>query len=243
MRDHDVGSLLVVRATLPHDLVGIFTERDLVRKIDEVQHGGYWEKTVSTVMSHPVITISVYDIANAPFMMNKCAIRHLPVVYEDSERKQHIAGMISMRDLFSEMLTVKKPDDLPAVKIALSSRDEVSRKILKTIFSQGGKAWIEEIAFGPEILKAVADRKPTTLVLDLDFVAPAEWASLLQALNRDTQGPQVIVLFTPGFHEPKNVAVLTQLEKGGRITAFVKPINVLEVLQKAQLGFTKDVMT
>jgi CBS domain-containing protein len=212
MRDHDVGSVLVVRATIPHDLLGIFTERDLVRKIDEVQHGGYWEKTVSTVMSHPVITISVYEMAKAPEMMKRCWIRHLPVIYEDSGGKQHIAGMISMRDLFSEMLEEKSAEP-KSVKIAISSRDETSRGILKTLFSQGGKAWVEEIAFGPGILKEIAKLKPTAAVLDLDFVAPGEWASLLQSLNREEHGPQVIALFTPGFHEAKNVAVLSQLEK------------------------------
>jgi hypothetical protein len=240
MRDHDVGSVLVVRATLPHDLLGIFTERDLVRKIDEVQHGGYWEKTVSTVMSHPVITISVYEMSKAPAMMKNCWIRHLPVIYEDSVGKQHIAGMISMRDLFSEMLEKKEGvfDETNGVKIAICSRDEVSRGILKTLFAQGGKAWIEEIPFGPKTLGEIAKIKPTAVVLDLDFVAPAEWASLLQSLNRGDRGPQVIVLFTPGFHEPKNVAILSKLEKGGRITAFAKPINVLEVLQKARVTFT-----
>ena len=41
MRDNKVGSLLVVREIKPHDLVGVFTERDLLNKIDEIQHGGY----------------------------------------------------------------------------------------------------------------------------------------------------------------------------------------------------------
>jgi CBS domain-containing protein len=237
MRDHDIGSVLVVRATLPHDLLGIFTERDFIMKIDEIQHGGYWEKTVSTVMSHPVITVSVYEMGKAAALMKSCRIRHLPVVYQDAEKKQHIAGMISMRDIFSEMLD--RPSVPLSVKIAISSRDKISRGILKTLFSQEGKAWVEEITFGPDILKEIAAFKPTAVVLDLDFVGPSEWAPLLQAFNRAApRSPQVIVLFTPGFHEAKNVAILNKLGKSSRITAYIKPINVLEVLQKVQIAFT-----
>jgi len=247
MRDHDVGSVLVVRGSAPHDLVGIFTERDLVHRVDEIQHGGYWEKTVSTVMSHPVITLSIYELSKAAEMMMRCRIRHLPVIYEDTDRKQHLAGVISMRDLFEDLVRGEtKPAEkaYEEARIAIMSRDSTSREVLKTLFSQGGEAHIDELVLDPaleeseglkSVLQELRKKKAGVFVLDLDFIGPAQWAKLLQLLNHEDHAPQNIILFTPGFHDPKNVAILTQLEKGGKITAFAKPINILEVLQKAQL--------
>jgi CBS domain-containing protein len=241
MRDHDVGSLLVVRASVPHDLIGIFTERDLIQKIDEIQHGGYWKKSISTVMSHPVITISVYEVAKAAEMMIRCHIRHLPVVYEDDDKKQHLAGMISMRDIFSEMVEKfgKAYTSALGVKIAVASRDEVSRKVLTTLFSQGDQAWVEEVPINSGLLKQLFKLKVQALVLDLDFVAAGEWAALLHEINHESVAPATVVLFTPGFHDPKNVEILHKLGKSGRITAFAKPINVLEVLQSIRSTFDR----
>jgi len=107
--------------------VGIFTERDLVRRVDEIQHGGYWEKTVSTVMSPPVITLSIYELSKAAEMMIRCRIRHLPVIYEDESQKQHLAGVISMRDLFEDLVRdeTKSSDE---ARIAILTRDVTSRK-------------------------------------------------------------------------------------------------------------------
>jgi CBS-domain-containing membrane protein len=245
MRDHDVGSVLVVRASQPHDLLGIFTERDLIHRVDEIEHGGYWEKAVSTVMTQPVITLSVNELARAAEVMMKKGIRHLPVVYEDENRMQHIAGVISMRDLFVEWYTnlapvSRIPDAVDSGrKVVVASRDELSRKVLKTIFEQNGHADVVELAVSTGMIPEALKLHPAVLVLDLDFVAPAHWAKLLQQISHEQKGPRTLVLFTPGFHDPKNVAVLTKLGKLGsetRITAFAKPINVLEVLQKAQLA-------
>lgn len=255
MRDHDLGSVLVVRGSAPHDLLGIFTERDLVNRIDEIQHGDYWSKHVSMVMSHPVITLSIYEIDKASETMIRCGIRHLPVVYEDDQQKQHLAGVISMRDLFKEQVQEKLKDQSKdqsgelsrsreEVRIAIVTRDPMSRGVLKTIFSQGDKAHVDELNLDSDVHEAQAlknvlyelkKKKPDVFVLDLDFIGPAQWAKLLQLLNHEDQAPQNIILFTPGFHEAKNVEILHRLERGGKITAFAKPINIMEVLEKARL--------
>ncbi|MFN7685462.1 MAG: CBS domain-containing protein [Oligoflexia bacterium] len=49
MRSRDVGSLLVMSTSRPDELVGIFTERDLLKWVDKIQQGGHWEKPVALV--------------------------------------------------------------------------------------------------------------------------------------------------------------------------------------------------
>ena len=62
MRDHGVGSLLVMSYSNPHLLEGIFTERDLLKWIDELQDGGHWDKPVAHIMSKPVKTIALEEL-------------------------------------------------------------------------------------------------------------------------------------------------------------------------------------
>src|ERR1700722_9055348 len=114
MREHNVGSLLVVSYTRPYPLVGIFTERDLLMKFEEIQKGGHWDKDISVVMKKPVITVGLTELELAPTLMLKHGFRHLPVVYEDEKGETHVAGVISMRDIFKgqfskEMLELNLP--------------------------------------------------------------------------------------------------------------------------------------
>jgi signal-transduction protein with cAMP-binding, CBS, and nucleotidyltransferase domain len=242
MKHHDVGSVLVVREVLPHDLVGIFTERDLLRTIDQIQHGGYWDKGIAAVMTKPVISLSVFELGKAPEIMNRCHIRHLPVVYNDEYEQKHIVGVISMRDLFQGYYETGAKSSLESQskfhpKIGLASLNEQSVGMLRTILSQGGKADVVEMK--PDNLfdhfkNYLLSERVDLLVVDLDFVAPARWARFLQGINHEPGAPTCVLLFTPDLHDAKNTAVLNKLSDAGKITAFAKPINVLGFLQKLE---------
>lgn len=241
MRDHEVGSLLVVREMSPHDLIGVFTERDLLYKIDEIQHGGYWNLGVGSVMTHPVITVSVYELKRAPEIMAKNHIRHLPVVYVNEHGQSHLVGVIGMRDLFKSYYeaggrSILERDNLKPPRIALVCKDPVSAGMLKTILSQNGKAKIVnvEIEALDDLVEFLRKRKPGLLVVDLDHVAPVRWAKLIQGLRKIVGAPTCVVLFTPGLHDPKNISVFNKLSETGNISAFSKPIDVLGLLQRLE---------
>jgi len=91
MRDVQVGALLVVSDGVH---VGMISETDLVRKAMAagVNPG---ERRVSSIMSHPVITIEIDRSAHdASDLMAEHGIRHLPVMQDGQ-----LVGMISVRDL------------------------------------------------------------------------------------------------------------------------------------------------
>lgn len=90
MRDHGVGSLTVVDG---EDLVGILTERDVLRAVAE---GAATRVTpVSAYMTpSPVVATPGTDTAAAVRLMVKHDIRHLPVV-----AGRRVVGMVSARDL------------------------------------------------------------------------------------------------------------------------------------------------
>jgi len=90
MRDHGVGSLPVIDGD---DLVGILTERDVLRAVAENRPPNM--TPVSALMSAlPVVTSPGTDTTAAARLMVEHDIRHLPVV---ADRK--VVGMISARDL------------------------------------------------------------------------------------------------------------------------------------------------
>ena len=92
MAQHNVGSILVLENH--RELVGIFTERDLLRRV--VLEGKDPAQTpIREVMSKEVIVVSA-DTPRSEVLalMTKHHCRHIPVADED-----RLLGVISLRDL------------------------------------------------------------------------------------------------------------------------------------------------
>jgi CBS domain-containing protein len=95
MKESDIGSVVVVEDGRP---VGIFTERDLVKKMAEgLESLGL---SMAKVMSKPLITISpTATVWDALTLMGRHNIRRLPVV----EAKK-LVGIVTERDVFRLIL-------------------------------------------------------------------------------------------------------------------------------------------
>jgi CBS domain-containing protein len=83
-------------------LVGIFSERDLVRLLAETGPA-VLEETIEKVMTHNVITCGPADqIDDILTVMSRNKIRHVPVLDQG-----HLAGIVSIGDLVHDRLTEK----------------------------------------------------------------------------------------------------------------------------------------
>ena len=92
-----VGAVAVVDG---EDLVGIFTERDVIRRV-VVKALKMDKATVAEVMSSPVQTARVdTNPSEVLSMMDVNHFRHIPVVDE----KNRILGMLSIRHLLHHMV-------------------------------------------------------------------------------------------------------------------------------------------
>jgi CBS domain-containing protein len=95
MNQHKIGALVVVSRDAPEEIAGIFTERDVMRRvIGQLRYADL--VIVGEVMTRNPITCSIHASLDevALTLQEKC-IRHLPVV--DDEGK--LAGMISIGDV------------------------------------------------------------------------------------------------------------------------------------------------
>jgi CBS domain-containing protein len=91
MNAHKLGALLVVHQGT---VVGIFTERDVLRRVVAEQKNPS-TCTVSEVMTHDVICVqSDSDLDEVSAIMKARRIRHVPVVDRDG-----VHGMISIGDV------------------------------------------------------------------------------------------------------------------------------------------------
>ena len=90
MLENDIGSVVVVEEGAP---VGIFTERDLTRRVldDDI----LLDRPVGDVMAGPPVTVGVgTEVVEAFALMDKADIRRLPVVADG-----RLVGIVTEGDL------------------------------------------------------------------------------------------------------------------------------------------------
>ena len=95
MQEENIGSVAVCDGPR---LVGIFTERDVLRLAGE--GADFLELNVETVMTRSPVTISPdADLLDAARIMNERNIRHLPVV-----EGENLLGIVGMREVLHALV-------------------------------------------------------------------------------------------------------------------------------------------
>lgn len=224
MRDHNVGSVLIVTDLVNGSLIGIFTERDLLKRAEQIQKGGFWQKPIRTVMTSPVVQIDIGQISKAPQVLLKNRFRHLPVTVTDKVSKNRVLGVISMRDLFRQLVVHQESQDelkldfesLPKkMKIAIETRDPVFLKFFKKLLGS-----IEEPLLPADFL-----------IYDLDGFTVQEWQQKLKVFNQARIYKKVVIAFNPFLYPPPLVRVLEKLGKSKKFVVFKKPLEVFQLLE------------
>ena len=92
LMDKRVGCVIVLDAD--GEMIGILSERDIVRQLAE-RGAACLEDTVASAMSHTIVTLHVEETVDFGLaMMTDRRIRHLPVV-----REGKLVGLVSIGDL------------------------------------------------------------------------------------------------------------------------------------------------
>lgn len=108
LKDNNIGAVGVTDNN--GKLVGMFSERDLVKKV--IPQGVDTNTTpVSEVMTSPVVTIDAAETAQeALVVMNDLGIRHLPVI----DGSGGPVGMLGLRDIMNVLMQKMVNDFLEA---------------------------------------------------------------------------------------------------------------------------------
>ena len=102
MSKANIGALVIAEDDQP---VGIFTERDYLRKI-ALEGRSSRDTRIEEVMSAPLITVAPAEATHrAMETMTECRCRHLIVVEADA-----MVGIVSLGDLVKHMLVEKEAE-------------------------------------------------------------------------------------------------------------------------------------
>jgi CBS domain-containing protein len=100
MVENNIGLLVVCHERDKSKLVGVLSERDIIRVVAEAKALDVPVSQVST--KHTVTVRGSSDVAEAAKAMNKNRIRHVVVV----DDRDQLIGVVSMRDLVGERATL-----------------------------------------------------------------------------------------------------------------------------------------
>lgn len=99
---HNVGALVVVKAEA---VVGIVSERDIVRRLNE-RGVGLLDAKVSEIMTTSVVTCEPTDLVDSlAAVMTERRIRHMPVLADG-----RLAGIVSIGDVVKSRITELETD-------------------------------------------------------------------------------------------------------------------------------------
>jgi CBS domain-containing protein len=100
MVQHNIGLLVVTDGQTNGNLIGVISERDIIRVIASGRTLG---APVNEVCTRNVVTVRANsDVAEAAKAMNQHGIRHVVVLDDDNKP----VGVVSMRDLVGERATL-----------------------------------------------------------------------------------------------------------------------------------------
>jgi CBS domain-containing protein len=142
MIDKNISSVLVIDDS--NLIVGIITERDIVRKFTLLDLEDKLAKKAGAFMTRPVKFVRkdhlVKDILKLHFDLK---VRHFPILTAKEATEENIAGMLSVTDILKfylneemELNSDQPIKDTPMIKIAILTENRGTFDNFKSIFSQ-----------------------------------------------------------------------------------------------------------
>lgn len=245
MRENHVGSVLVNDYQHPYGFAGIFTERDLLKWVGEIEKHGSWDTAIGTIMTKKVITLTLLEIDRAPEIMVEYNIRHIPIVYDDADGGRVVAGVVSMRDLFRGMIEERKVEktvqQFKGKRTLLLAHSERERETQRRLLSDH-----LDLQLIPDPVDDLGALVPAILagdlfIFDLDRFPAGFWPVLLKKVLDEKHRPEILIIYDPFLQEPKSVQALKQLAKGSVLHVFPKPLNLLEYLRRIEKCLSESV--
>ena len=237
MNEASVGSILLVgeRAEEKGLLVGIFTERDVLRHFELLAMEGILEKPVRAIMTKKVQTLCMSELSQASEKMMQGGFRHLPIVEgKTGNAARTLLGVISMRDLLksqalrsdSKTFTEEQGASRREQQILLQSKDLSVKSLLSKLVSSLEKSGWSFRVRTPHQGVLVS---PDFIVLDLDEKSPEVWSSEVKE-HLKNPGLHLILVFDPAKHDLKVKGILEKLQNAGStLSVFAKPMDVIHL--------------
>lgn len=194
MVDKKISSVLV---SDEHDnVVGIVTERDIVRKLTLVDVPDKLDRPVSTIMTRPVsfVTVDNYQQDILSVYLDK-GVRHFPLLKGKEPKKENVVGIVSATDFLRQYLlpahAKSKEDAKDKFEIAVLGNGRESLDPLVNSFSQLGISWYLNKDFS-SFFSQISKGKLPVLLFDADTF-PTSYLKKELAVIFKYAGPTLVV--------------------------------------------------
>lgn len=231
MNEAQVGSILVVKDST---IIGIFTERDVLKNWSNLCRSSFKSSPISAVMSSPVHSINVRELHKAGEVMTARRIRHLPVVDDETR----LLGILSIRDVLADFVAregksttrKKRPPSKNEVVLHLLMPTEGLESILADItppnWSQ--KKWpdFDEWLHSPTFREEVKNAHHAVFA-DLDGIPLSSRKKLLRELFSLSQGeaaPCIFLCLSRSLLTQSELSALHEIASKTHWHVFERPI-------------------
>eukprot|EP00948_MAST-09A_sp_MAST-9A-sp1_P002760 g2760.t1 len=102
MKRYNIGSVVVKKSTYDEDVVGIFTERDLLCRVMDENEVKLTDTLESVMTPNPFCVYASDNLATVADLMMKRLVRHAPVIHPT---KGTCIGLISIRNVIKHAFT------------------------------------------------------------------------------------------------------------------------------------------
>lgn len=223
---------------------GIFTDRDLLMKFDEIVENQNLSEPVFKVMSTPVRALPIDLIHTAIEFMHINKIRHVPIVNNrDPLSEANISGIITVNQVIDPLAKGSKLRDVFASTVPASKR-----KLLGVVSPDGifFNTLEELMAFAPKYrvhriwmkdLRTEASIKRCAelcdaILIDVDEYSSKEWPKTLRIFNEHPDLETVIVVYNPDLHTARVVETFERIKSVGWLHVFAKPIDISALISE-----------
>ncbi len=209
MVDREISSVLVIDEQ--DNVIGILTERDIVRKFTLLDMADKMERKVAAVMTRGVIFADLKTFRQDVLKLHlEKKIRHFPILRGKEPKKENIVGILSITDILRAYIVDRTPKSEGQVSakalfgplFILVKNPAAAAEPYQHIFAELGYNIVVVDSLDSFLTQHLKDQPP--LLVDLDHFSAKELHPLLPAIHI-YPGPLVLT--------SANLALISSLRK------------------------------
>jgi CBS domain-containing protein len=224
MIKNNISSVLVEEPN--GQIVGIITERDIVRKFTLLDMGDKLTRTVSTIMTRPVAFVQLEDFREQIVKLHlEQRIRHFPVLSAKEAKRDNLVGIISITDVARFYMLEDKDRKQAQAPAKTTSKPTVGVLTSTRSFTNSYVALFNKLGFDTkevtDLHQFASDHNAEkfTLILDMDGYADKDIHNLIPVavkakfhLILTTSKPSLIPVFKKYMNQERQEIAMKPID-------------------------------
>ena len=202
MAKKEISSVLVTNAE--ELVVGILTERDIVRKITLLDVADKLDRSVGTVMTRPIFFVHLENLNKEIIHLHlQHRVRHFPVLSAEPPLMKNVIGIVSVTDFLRQFILPTREKSsheqlLPKPQLGiLAGSQKLAQEYFSTFAALGFQSeYISD--FHKAYTRYAEAKKFPPILFDLDGYKETELKQLIP-ITRKYRGPLILTTSNPSF--------------------------------------------